>query len=300
MTACESATTSPHPTIAGRPIDPVVVAYVAARDGISPEAAREQVALTLRLVADAGTNDDGELPIAAPRREQLLRSARARLVIDEVFVPTHGPADIPDDHPRLQRARADKRFTHPVLHATCQLIVAPPGEPGSTEVATAVADPQWQARAMARMAEVREHIVATMPTGDPQSCDLLLARLELERAADEPDLEIRGEGLAGFDLDACAVALDAEGRCATPVLAAEWVEPVRSGPVPGLRGPFATRFGVHLVLVREVLPASGPQDADFDTRVREAVHVAWQTETFAAWMASLRTRHAALVASATP
>lgn len=300
VTGCEAATPQAHPTIGGRAIDPVVVEHVARRDGLSNEAARQKVIDTLRLVADAGATDDASLPLSAQRRDHLLRTARARLAIDEAFVSTHGPADIPDDHPRLVRARADKRFSHPELYATCQLIVAPPGEPQSPEVAAAVADPQWQARALAWMTEVREHVLATVPPGDPDSCTLLLERLELERTGDRPDMKIRGEGLGGFDLDACATEREADGRCATPQLAAEWVLPVREGPVPGLRGPFVTRFGVHLVLVREVLAPSGPQDPDFDTRVRAAVHTAWQTETFGAWVASLRTRHAALVASAPP
>ncbi len=296
--ACGEADDSPgSPTIDGQPIDASVVTHLAARDGIDDTAARVRVIETLRLAAaarDPQTTADATLLDA--RREHLLRTARARLVLHTDFEANHGPEDIPAGDPLLARARVDPRIVHPRLHHVCQIIAEPAGQLQGDELAQRSAEPVWLARATARMQDVRRHLEATLPIDDAQACDLLLRDVPLETVADDADIVVRAEAAGGFDLEACAIALAADGTCTQPQFAPEWVDAVRPGPVPGLRGPFATRFGVHVALVREVLPASAPDDDEFETRVRAAVHPMWRAAALGEWVSMLRTRHTALAA----
>lgn len=284
-----------QPTIDGQPIHPGVVAHVAARDGLDPATARAHVVDTLRLVA-AARADPSSASLSDARREHLLRTARARLVLAVDFEATHRLEDVPANDPLVQRARGEQRFAHPALHHVCQLIAEPPGRLEGEALAKHTEDPAWRERAMRRMQDVRRHVEATIPVADAEACDLLLRDVPLEQGNDDAAILLRGEGAGGFDLDACAVAPAADGTCAEPRFAPEWVDAVRTGPVPGLRGPFATRFGIHLALVREILPASMPGDDGFEASVREAVYPVWRSKALGQWMATLRTQHAALVA----
>lgn len=284
------------PTIDGQAIDPIVVAHVAARDGLDDAAARERVAETLRLVA-AARADPSAAALSDARREHLERTARARLLLEVDFEATHRVEDIGASDPVLARARTEARFVHPALHVVCQVIAEPPGRPTGDELAAKTSDPAWRARATERIATLRRHVESTVPLADAEACDLLARRIPLESDTTDAEVVLRGEGAGGFDLDACAVPVGADGTCSEPRFAPEWVAAVRDGDVPGLRGPFATRFGVHLALVREVMPANLPEDPEFETRLREAVHPAWRAKSLGEWIAALRTRHAALVVS---
>jgi hypothetical protein len=290
------AVTRDLPSIDGRPIDPKVVAHVAARDGIDEAAARERVVETLRLVA-AARAETGTAELAPARREHLERTARARIVLHDDFEATHRQEDIAAGDPMLARARSEARFVHPQIQVVCQTIAEPPGRLAGDELAAHTADPAWLARAMERGAELRRHVEWTVPLDDADACDLFARMTVLEGKADDAQVVLRIEGPGGFDLDACAVAPGADGTCAEPRFAPEWVAAVREGDVPGLRGPFATRFGVHLVLVREVMPRNLPDDPGFEDRLREAIHPLWRTKALGEWIAGLRTRHAALVVS---
>jgi hypothetical protein len=88
------------------------------------------------------------------------------------------------------------------------------------------------------------------------------------------DIAVEVQGLGGFDLDACATQA-ADGTCAEPRFAPEWVSAVR-GTSRGLVGPFATRFGLHLVLVEKLLPAQSLEDPATRQRVRESVLDRWR------------------------
>lgn len=287
------------PTIDGQPIDPQVVAHVAVRDGIDEAAARERVSETLRLVAAARADPAGGT-LSAARRGHLERTARARLVLEVDFEATHRVQDISPGDPVLARARGEARLVHPELFVACQVIAEPPGRRKGDALEQRTSDARWREHATARIAELRRHVLPTVPLADPEACDLLARMLPLEGGADDPDVVLRSEGPGGFDLDACAVAPAADGSCTEPRFAPEWVAAVRTGDVPGLRGPFATRFGVHLALVREVMPANLPGDPEFEARLREAVHPAWRAKSLGEWIATLRTRHAALVVSGAP
>lgn len=284
------------PRIDGLPIEPAVVEQVAARDGLDPAAARLRVIETLRLAAAARAERGDEPELADARRGHLRRTALARVVLHDDFEASHGIDDLPADDPMLVRARTEPRFVHPALHHVCQIIAAPPGKLDDDTLAAKTAEPQWRARALARMEALRRHVEATVPLADAEACALMLRNTELERDPSDDTIALRGEGSGGFDLDACAEAPGPDGRCDSPRFAPEWVDAVREGPVPGLRGPFPTRFGVHLALVREVLPASRPEDPGFEAELRERIHPMWTAAALGQWLVSLRTRHAALVA----
>ncbi|MBX7082867.1 MAG: hypothetical protein K1X88_26920 [Nannocystaceae bacterium] len=278
-----------------------VVAMVAARDGLTPAAARQRVDQQ-RALALAAIEAAGDEPALPPERlAHLLRTARARLLIETAFEPTHRAADIGARDPMLTAARNQPRHVHPTIHHVCQVIAEPPGELQGDALATATADPQWRARATAVLEAVRRHVEATVPPGDPQACSLLLADLPFERPepggpSTDPQVMLRGESGGGFDLDACAAPREADGSCSQPSFAPEWTEAVRVGAVPGLRGPFPTRFGMHLALVVQVLPRRLPEDPEFETSLREAIAPQWRAQQFEQWLAGLRREHAALLA----
>lgn len=293
---CDGAREGSGPRIDGVPIDPAVVEHVAARDGLDATAARARVVETLRLAAAARAERGAEPELADARRSHLRRTALARVVLHDDFEASHGVEDLPADDPLLVRARTEPRFVHPALHHVCQVVAAPPGKLDDEALAAKTAEPQWRARALARMEALRRHVEATVPLDDDDACELMLRNTELERDPDDDVVALRSEAAGGFDLDACAEPAGPDGRCDSPRFAPEWVDAVREGPVPGLRGPFPTRFGVHLALVREVLPASGPEDPGFEAEMRARIHPMWSTAALGQWLASLRTRHAALVA----
>lgn len=301
IAACGGAPTD-LPTVDGRAIHPSVVEYLAARDGLDAATARDRVVDTLRLVAASREATGGVEPLAAARREHLRRGALARLLLHTEFEPDHRPQDIGADDPMLRRAHSEGRYVHPRLHHVCQLIAEPAGAADDAARERLRTDPTWIARASARMAEVRRHLELAVPVDDPEACALMQRNLPLEGSAETPldgaadGVAVRSERAGGFDLEACAVAPAADGTCAEPRFAPEWVAAVRDGPLPGFRGPFTSRFGVHVVLVREVLPGNMPGDEGFEARLREAIHPAWRAAAMAEWMKALRLRHAALVA----
>ncbi len=284
------------PSIDGVPIEPAVVEHIAARDGVDATTARARMIETLRLAAAARADRGAEAELAEARRTHLRRTALARVVLHDDFEASHRIDDLPTDDPLLVRARTEPRFVHPALHHVCQVIAAPPGKLDDETLAAKTAEPQWRARALARMEALRRHVEATVPLDDADACELMLRNTELERDPDDDTIALRSEGAGGFDLDACAEPLGSDGRCDSPRFAPEWVDAVREGPVPGLRGPFPTRFGVHLALVREVLPASLPENPGFEAELRARIHPMWTTAALGEWLTSLRTRHAALVA----
>ncbi|MBC8070328.1 MAG: hypothetical protein IAG13_18490, partial [Deltaproteobacteria bacterium] len=194
----------------------------------------------------------------------------------------------------LELARTQGRFVHPQLHDVCQLIAVPisiPAEELAERGPELTADPAWRASAAALLEPIARHVRASVPIDDPQACDLLARDLKFE-VLEQGDVKIKLEH-ARFDLDACASERAADGSCESPSLDPQWTRAVRSGEVPGLRGPFWTRFGLHLALVPEVLPSNMPSDDGFEQRLREAIHPEWQAKALQAWIAALRTDYAA-------
>jgi hypothetical protein len=287
IAACTTEPTDPRQKIANEPIDEHVIEMIATRDGISEDAARASVIETLRWAAAARQSRAADAPeLDAPRRDHLRRTALARLWLSDVFEPTHGAQDIPTDDPLIARARADRRNVHPEIVEVCQAIFMPEiaDDPAAAELA--VADPQWQEKANARALAFAEHVRRTVPLSAPDACTILTQNVQLEpKTGDGVKLKLEGRG--GFHLDSCLEKSD-DGTCKQPQFAPEWVEVIREGPVPGLRGPFATRFGVHVALVTRVMPATPTDDAALLDHLRGVVHDAWRARELGAALQSLR------------
>lgn len=267
-------------------LDAAVVEHVATRDGLSPQAAHTRAVQTLQLVA-AGRElhalrgaDPG--PVLAPRRaEHLRRAARARVWLTDAFEPEHGVQDVPDDDPRLVRARTDPRLVHPELYVVCQVVVEPPATVTELDAKAAhTADPAWREAATRALAPVLARLDRTVPVDDPEACRLLDRVVELSGTGDDPRLLLTRQGPGGFDLDACATT-DAAGTCTQPTFDPTWTQEVRSLPVPGRSAPFFTRFGLHVVQVQERLPARPAGDPATELALRLAVHDAWRAESLA-------------------
>ena len=265
---------------------------MAARDGIDETAARAKVIETLRLVAAArAERSDDDAPELDPvRAAHLRRTALARLVLREEFEATHRAEDIPDSDPLLVRARQPGRQTHPKLHDVCQVLVTPKDIDPAT-VAAITTDPAWRARADALLEPARQHVRATIDATDEHACELVARDVGFE-AKKADGMELRYER-GGFDLDACAQPLGPDGSCGAPQWDPDWVDAVREGEVPGWRGPFYTRFGVHFALVQRVLPANLPDQEGYEQELRAAILRDWRIAELQRWLAALRTEYAA-------
>jgi hypothetical protein len=148
-------------------------------------------------------------------------------------------------------------------------------------------------KALPRALSFAKHVAQTVPYDDPDACTIFAKNGAFEPKTGD-GVELRNEGRGGFVLDACAETND-DGSCRTRRFAPEWVEVIRAGPVPGLRGPFFTRFGLHVALVTRVLPATPTDEAEALEHLRASVHDAWRTREVAATLQSLRTEKAARV-----
>jgi hypothetical protein len=285
IAGCEGSSVAPRPVahVGGIVLDASVVEHVAARDGLTAEDARVRAVDTLRLVAAGreqhATSRADPGPVLAPRRaEHLRRAALARLWLTEQFEPAHGPEDIPDDDPRLVRARADPRLVHPEIHVVCQVVVEPPSHVTELSAKAAItSDPAWREAARAAFAPVLARIERNVPVSDAEACRLLEREVELSGNADDPRLAVSFSRPGGFDLEAC-IEQDESGTCTKPRFDPAWTEQVRSVAVPGRTAPFFTQFGLHLVQVEQRLPAQPAGDPATEQALREAVHDAWRVE----------------------
>lgn len=295
----DDATRDAVSSIAGRRIDPAVVDMVRERDEVSAAQARSYVADVLRMAAAAG--DDAERSstelIDADRREHLLRAARARVWLQEGFESRHRPQDIPDDDPMLQRAMQDIRVFHPRLHVLCQLVAKPTTEDDLDAMLEVASDPQWQAAAKAMLEPVARRAERYVPKGDPEACQILgrlLRWVETERG----DVQI-GYEQGVFDLDACAQKAP-DGTCEQAQWVPEWTEQVEQATGPGLLPPFQTRFGWHLVYIKEIAEPREADGPDAHSYAREHVHPKWQAEAFAEYLDALRKEKSVKLADPTP
>ena len=210
-----------------------------------------------------------------------------------MFEPTHRPADIPADDPLIVRARASSRNVHPEIVEVCHAIFEPEDKADPAAAEILAADPRWRAHAIGRAHAFAEHVRRTVPLDDPQTCVIMAKNGAFEpKTGDGVALRIEGRG--GFDLDACAVTAD-DGTCERAQFAAEWTEVIRHGPIPGLRGPFFTRFGVHVAIVTRVLPATPTEDPALLDHLRETVHDSWRARELGERLQTLRVEKAAQI-----
>lgn len=286
--------------MAGLSLDERVVAQIAAESGLDPEAARARGLAVLRLVAAsraAAAEAEGEPQpeLGEARAAQLRRAARARLLLQTRFEPTHGPDDIPDDDPLLARARLTPAWVHPEVVRVCQVIVVPKGLDGDAARARAE-DPAWREHAMAIAQRFYRRARNVVPPRDPSACRLLARVVELSPQPEDDRFLLKLEPEIGYDLDACAETGE-DGTCTTPRLAPEWTEVIAEVSPPALVEPFASRFGVHVPLVVGIDPDRPADAPDTEAFLRAQVHPRWQTEAFSAWLDALAAEHTVRVAA---
>jgi parvulin-like peptidyl-prolyl isomerase len=270
-------------------LDRRVVEQLAAREGIDEDQARAQALDTLRLVAARRAElaareppPEHEDDLDPARREYLERAALVRLWLDEVFEPANEAADIPQKivDQNMADPALTRRIFHPELDFVCQALIVPArkaegrhAKPPSEPEAAA----RWRAAASAAfaplVARARELEPDLIRDGD---CSLLG--------------RIVGASERAFESEAGPLALRFERFAFAPSTAEsfdpEWVEAVTARTEPGIVGPFATQFGLHLVVIGKIEPArladgSLPPE-ELQTRregaLREEIEEAWRAD----------------------
>jgi hypothetical protein len=278
-------------------LDESVVDHIAKRDDIDREEAKKRATDTLLLVA--GSREEraalpGEPTEELPegRRRHLLRSARARLWLDTHFEPRHGHEHVPEEAMLPFRGRV----IHPAIHFVCQVMVRPPtdGELAPTGFAGERDDAEWRARALEFLGPVRERLLKGVPVGHPEACKIMGQLMSLE-IPETDGMRLRYERLGGFELDAC-VDLAPDGGCNKYLWVPEWSDEVRKADGSGLLEPFFSRWGLHLVYVKDILPERTEEDPTAEPELREIAHPRWQAKAFLEYMQRLRTERGVRVA----
>lgn len=271
---------APVAEVAGKTLDASVVAMIAERDDVDEATARERALDTLRLAADyeqAQAAQAAEAVLIDPAREaHLLRSARARLWLEEDFEPKHRPEDIPAD---LIAANMGKRaIFHPEVHAICNAIVMPAAVDDETgRHAMPPDDAAWWARARDYLqpieAALRRYIVD--PSTEP-GCGLFgrVARM----AAPESDEFFLKVEQGGYTV------------CARDLWDPGFVDALCGLSEPAWVDPFRTEFGLHFVVVLQITPANEPDDAGKKAFLRERMHTPWRQQAFGEYMERLRAK----------
>jgi hypothetical protein len=282
-------------------LERAVVEHIARRDGISDAEAREVALASLRLVAARRAELDArEHPPEHPddldpaRREQLERAALVRVWLDDFFEPNHHAADIPKRviDQNMTNPQMTRRLFHPQLWFVCQVLVVPAQASEGAFVkppSEGEAGEQWRAAAnqafaqlVARVEQLESDLLAE------GGCSLLG--------------RIVGTSERNFETEAGAVTIRFEQFAFAPSDAGsfdpQWLEVVTARPDPRIVGPFATQFGVHLVIVGSIEPAvlangSLPDDQLLTAReaqLRSEIEQAWQADQLQQTLAEIRER----------
>jgi hypothetical protein len=283
--------------------DATVVADVATREGLDDGAAAERVrsiaALADRYLQRAGVqpDDDGRiavdpsrpLPGISPAREaHLLRTARARLWLSQVFEPSHGVDDIPRDV--VEKADPMTMPSHGTIQVVCNVIVgaSAPAPTGDTTEAPgpvlAKDDPQWRERAEREAETIAARLRRFLP--DPSTepnCEVIERMLRLGLTANvDADFAVRVES-GGFE------------SCREESWDPGWVEAICPVTTPRWVDPFWTRFGVHVVAVIKVVEADEYEPTERERRIRESILTGWRSNTLGETLARLRREVGVLV-----
>ncbi len=272
---------------------------VAARDGLELDEATQYVADVDRLVAAAEAEQaklaDPPPLVTAARDRFLRRAALGRTWLHDVFEPEHTAADIALDHPVMEKAMRSPTNIRPKLYMLCQLVAVPSGfEDDRDGMFAKAAESAWKATAKARIEPVEARLRRYIRPEDPQSCRLMGKMLRfVDKDADGVKLRVESKA---WDLDACAKR-DADGSCAEPQWAPEWVENIDGHTEPGFLPLFETRFGYHLVFLIEVLDAAPKDDPATMQATREAALDAWRAAEFDATLDRLRKKRAVKLAN---
>jgi hypothetical protein len=286
----------PVAVVGDETLDESVVEHIAKRDGVDPDAARKRATDTLLLVAGS-REERSALPgeptaeLTAGRRRHLLRNALARLWLETYFEPRHGPEHVPEEAMGPFRGRV----IHPAIHFLCQIVVRPAveGEHAPTGFAGDPDDPKWRERALAFLRPVRERMVKAVPVGHPDACKIMGQLVGLERH-EVDGLRLHFEG-AGYELGAC-VEFAQDGGCDKYLLVREWADEVRKADGHGFLEPFFSRWGLHLVYMKDIVPERTAEDPTAESELRQIAHPRWQTKAFLEYMDRLRKERGVRVA----
>ncbi|HVH97910.1 MAG TPA: hypothetical protein VM869_04345 [Enhygromyxa sp.] len=291
-------------------LDRRVVEQLAERDDLSEAEARERALDRLRYVAarreelaERQTPPEHPDELDPARREHLERAALVRLWMREVFEPAHTAASIPDRVVAQNMADPSRtrRLFHPELWFICQALIVPSEKdqdgrnrkpPSEGEAAA-----RWQADAGRAFAPLvaRVKAVADDLFGS-QDCGVLgriVGASERKLDTDSGALTIRFEAFAMVP-DQAEQSFDAV-----------WLEQVTARREPHVVGPFATQFGLHLVVVSSIEPAkladgSLPPEqlaAAREAELRGHIEEAWRADQLQRTLAEARERRVVRVAT---
>lgn len=283
-----------------------VVELLMARDGLDEQQAKARALWTLRLVAarraelaareQPPTHPDDLDPV---RREQLERAAMVRLWLDETFEPAHEAEDIPKRviEQNLADPSQARRLFHPELYFVCQALIVPAAQSESGRnvepPSEGEAAQQWQRAAEQAFAPLVARVMSIAP-------DLL--------ATDDCSLlgRVVGSSERSLETDAGAVTIRFETFVFAPSLVDSfdpgWVAEVTTGAAKldghGIIGPFATRFGLHLVVVGKIEPARledgslppAELQAAREQVLRGEIEQAWRADQLQQTLAEIRDR----------
>lgn len=288
--------------VGDEPIYAEVVDDLARREGLDEAAAHARVVDTLRWVAarrealaerpEPPTHPDD----LAPARARALEHAElVRLWLREHFEPSHRIEDIPAALVRsnLGDPSIARRLFHPDVWVICQVLIVPAekgpdGRPVTPPLDGPVPTERWRARAeqallpfATRSRRLEAELLAS------ESCDLL-ARLSDTSTREFPSVEPGPGETAGPEHQALRLRYETFAFAPSEAtnLDPTWVAAVTAEPRPRLVGPFISPFGLHLVLVAAIKPASLPDGslpdgalrAAREAALREAIHARWRED----------------------
>lgn len=297
-----------------------VVEMLMARDGLDAQQAEARALWTLRLVAarraelaareQPPTHPDDLDPI---RREQLERAALVRLWLDETFEPAHEAEDIPKRiiEQNLADPSLSRRLFHPELYFVCQALLVPAAESGGRNVeppSEGDAAQQWRTAAQQAFAPFVERVRSIAPDLLATDDCSLLGRLvgSSERALSITQLPAQNTD-PNTDVGAVTIRFEqfafapSEAQSFDPGWVAEVTAGVEASPGQSGRsiiGPFATRFGLHLVIVGRIEPARladgslppAELQAAREQVLRSEIEQAWRTDQLQQTLAEIRDR----------
>jgi hypothetical protein len=276
-----------------------VLEMLMSRDGLDELQAEARALWTLRLVAARRAELAArEQPPTYPdeldpvRREQLERAALVRLWLDEIFEPAHEGEDIPDRviEANLADPSVRRRLFHPELYFVCQALLVPAAKSDNRNVeppSEGEAAQQWRTAALQAFAPFVDRTMSLAPDLLASDDCSLLGRLVEASERTFQIMQIMGETEAG------AVTLRFETFVFAPSEAESfdpgWVAEVTAGAGRAggraIIGPFATRFGLHLVVVGKIEPARLPDGSLPPAELEAARKQALRLEIEEAWRA---------------
>lgn len=282
-------------------LDRRVVEMIAAEHDLSEAEARERALDQLRWVAARRAElAERETPPAhlddldPARREHLERAALVRLWLREVFEPAHTAATIPAKviEQNMATPSVARRLFHPELWFVCQALIVPQekGDDGRNlqPPSEGEAAARWQADAGLALAPLVARlegvVVDLIGDSDCSAFGRIVGASELTHETPSGALTIRFEGFAFAPSDA---SFDRT-----------WVEQVTASAEPRLIPPFVTQFGIHLVVVTKIEPASladGSLPADQlaaarEAKLRQEIEQSWRADQLQRTLAEARDR----------